>query len=76
MKKDTRNTKELKGTPQTTKGVPNYSIIKRVNTDGDNWEVTFEKWVGCSCTKKTTTINIQVDGGRFPQNKHLIKAGY
>ena len=96
MKKDTRITKELKGTPEATKkkdcqepkvysnkgtdavrkGGAKYRIVDRVQKNDTTWEITFEKWWGCYCTRKTTTVELIVERGRLPLSKHLIKGGY
>ena len=86
MKKDV-TTKERKGTPNVTKekdckgcpeeGRPTYKIIEKKRTEEpDTWEVTFEKWFGCYCNKKTDTVTLVADGGRLVGFNDLVKAGY
>lgn len=54
-----------------------FLIVKREPTaNEDEWEVTFEKWFDCYCTKQTKTATIQMNNGRFPTSKTLISHGY
>ena len=83
MKKKPELTKERKNTPQTTKEIheASYEILTRFVTLDKNgghnvWTVTFDKWHGCRCNKKTTTKEIKVEHGRFFTVKDLIKGGH